>query len=228
MIIYGKQLFLYMLQKKPQDIVKVYLTKECDKKLFSKINRLNIPIQRADFKKAQAMAKGGNHQGFLAEIKPISFTELNELDSAKFFVMLYGLSDVGNIGAICRSAYAFGVDGVIISGIKSINMQGILRTSSGAALELPIIFCPNGLSTLNDLKQKGFCLYATDMSGEDIRKVNTKEEKKVLVMGSEGFGLPNKVIQKCNKKVKIHMARDFDSLNVSVATAILCDRMINE
>ncbi len=228
MIIYGKQLFLHMLQKKPLSIETVYLAKECDKRLFAKIKSLNVPIQRPDFKKAQAMAKGGNHQGLLADIEPIELSNLKDLSGAKFFVMLYGLSDVGNIGAICRSAYVFGADGIIISGIKSINLEGILRTSSGAALELPIIFQPDGLSVLNELKQKGFCLYATHMDGEDIRKVDKNEEKKVLVMGSEGEGIPKKAIQRCDKKVKINMVRDFNSLNVSVATAILCDRIINE
>lgn len=227
MIIYGKQLFLHVMKKMPSRIEKVYLAKECDKKLFSQIGRLNVQIEKLDFKKAQALAKGGNHQGFFAKIKPIDFYNLNEAKNAKFLIMLYGLSDVGNIGAICRSAYVFGADGVIISGVKSLNLEAIIRSSSGAVLDLPIFFAKDGLSAINELKQWNFCIYGSSMDGTDIRNVDKLEEKKVLIMGSEGEGIPKKALLKCDKTVKINMVREFDSLNVSVATAVLSDRIIN-
>lgn len=226
MILYGKQLFLHVLKNEPNRIEEIYLTKECEKGLFSRIKKLDVKIEKLDFKKAQALAKGGNHQGFLAKIKPLEFTNFEDLKSEDFLLMLYGLSDVGNIGAICRSAYAFGVGGVIVSGIKSLNLESILRTSSGAALELPIALVPDGLGVINELKQSGFYTYASDMSGKDIKDVKI-EDKKVLIMGSEGFGIPKKALLRCDKVVKINMVRDFDSLNVSAATAILCDRIIN-
>ncbi|PID47449.1 MAG: 23S rRNA (guanosine(2251)-2'-O)-methyltransferase RlmB [Proteobacteria bacterium] len=226
MIVYGKQLFLHVLEKMPQIIEKIYLAKECDKKLFNKIKSLNKEILRPDFKKAQALAKGGNHQGFLLEIKPLEFARLDDVKSEDFLLVLYGLSDVGNIGAICRSAYAFGVGAVIIAGVKSINLEGILRTSSGAIFDLPIVLKKDGLSLLNELKQSGFYIYASHMDGLDIRKAKIKD-KKVLIMGSEGFGIPKKVLAKSDEVVKIKMVREFDSLNVSVATAIMCDRMVN-
>lgn len=227
MIIYGKQLFLHVIEKMPDVIEEVYLAKECDKKLFSKIKRLHVEITKLDFKKAQALAKGGNHQGFFAKIKPIEFHALNEAKDAKFLVMLYGLSDVGNIGAICRSAYVFGADGVVIVGVKSLNLEAIIRTSSGAVLELPIYFEKDGLSAINELKQKGFLTYASAMDGVDIKSIDKNDDKKVLIMGSEGEGIPKKALAKSDKIVKINMIREFDSLNVSVATAILCDRIVN-
>ncbi|MFV0481484.1 MAG: 23S rRNA (guanosine(2251)-2'-O)-methyltransferase RlmB [Campylobacteraceae bacterium] len=226
MIIYGKQLFLHLLNRYPKRILNVFLAKECDKKLFSQIARLNVPIERLDSKKAQALARGGNHQGFLAQIEPVEFASFDVLKKEKFLVMLVGVTDVGNIGAIVRSIYAFGVDGLIISGVKQINMEGILRTSSAAAFELPICLMQNELDTLNELKQVGFELVAADMSGENVKDASFKD-KKVLIMGSEGDGLNKKVLNKCDKKVSIRMKRVFDSLNVSVATAILCDRMSN-
>ncbi len=226
MILYGKQLFLHVLKCKSSIIKKVFLTKECDKKLFAQIRRLNVPIERPDFKKAQSLARGGNHQGFLMEIEDLAFSSFDGVKDKDFLVMLYGLSDVGNIGAICRTAFIFGAGAVVIAGIKSVNLEGILRTSSGAALELPIVLIPDGLTALNELKQKGFTIYASDMNGEDIKEANI-QSKKVLVMGSEGEGIPKKALNKCDKIIKIKMQNDFDSLNVSAATAILCDRMIN-
>ncbi len=226
MIIYGKQLFLYVLEKKPHLFEEIYLAKECDDKLFAKIKKLGVKVIKPDFKKAQALAHGGNHQGFLAKIKPLEFACIDELKDEQFLLVLYGLSDVGNIGAIIRTAYALGIGGVVIAGIKSINLEGIIRSSSGAVFELPLVLVPDGLSLLNELKQKGFYIYASEMSGVDVKTVDVKE-KKALIMGSEGFGIPKKALAKCDEVVKIKMARKFDSLNVNAACAILCDRMAN-
>lgn len=227
MIIYGKQLFLHVLGKTPNKIRTVYLGKECDKKLFSRIAKLDVPIVRVDPKKAQGLARGGNHQGFLADIEPVEFASMESLKNESFLVMLYGLTDVGNIGAICRSVYAFGAGGLIIAGVKQLNLEGIIRTSSGAAFELPIVLAPDGLGVMNELKQIGFSLYGADMHGKDIREI-TIAQKKVLVMGSEGEGIPKKALERCNERISIRMVRAFDSLNVSAATAVLCDRIANE
>ncbi len=226
MIIYGKQLFFYLLEHAPEMLRTIYLTKECEKKQFSRIAALKLPIVRLDERRAQAMAKGGNHQGFLAEITPLEPTPLEALKEGKFLVMLYGLTDMGNIGAICRSAYAFGADGVIVAGIKHLGLENVLRTSSGAAFAMPIAHAPEGLSAMNELVQSGFTLYGADAKGEDVRTV-ALAEKKVLVLGSEGEGIPNKALHRCHYKVAIPMARAFDSLNVSAAAAVLCDRIAN-
>ena len=205
-------------------IEEVYLSKELDKKLFSKITRLGKPIVRLDAKKAQAMAKGGNHQGMFLKIADIEFTPFQSLKKDDFVVVLHGITDVGNIGAIIRSAYALGVDAIIVSGLKSLPLEALVRTSSGAIFEMPIALFHDSATLINELKQAGFTTYAATMDGEDVRQM-TFEGKKALVMGSEGDGLPAKIVGKCDKKVAICMQRAFDSLNVSVATAILCDRM---
>lgn len=215
-----------MLENMQDKIVSVYLSKECDKKIFNKIKNLNVPIEKLDFKKAQALAKGGNHQGFFAKIMPLEFVGLEDIKHKDFLVMLYGLTDVGNIGAICRSAYALGADGMIVSGIRQLNLENILRTSSGAALSLPIALEPDGLGCINELKQIGFTTYASAVGGESIKNISI-QQKKVLIVGSEGVGIPQKALQRCDRVISIPMARDFDSLNVSAATAILCDRIIN-
>jgi len=227
MIIYGKQLFFYLLTHQKEMLRKVYLAKECDKKLFSTIAALKIPIVRLDAKQAQAMAKGGNHQGFLAEISPIETASLDVIKGGKFIVVLYGLTDMGNIGAICRSAYAFGADGIVVTNIRQLQLEAIARTSSGALFELPLVLAPDGLSVLNELHQAGFTLYGADASGESAKNIKFAK-RKVLVLGAEGEGIPTKALAKCDEKIAILMARAFDSLNVSAAAAVLCDRMTNE
>ena len=150
----------------------------------------------------------------------------NEIKKGSFLVVLDEVTDVGNIGAIARSAYAFGADGLILSGVKTCNLEAILRTSSAAAFELPIAVCASTKDMMNELKQIGFSLYGADMGGVDVKEV-TFAPKRVLMMGSEGKGLSPKVKEKLDKVISIKMARAFDSLNVSAAAAILCDRIAN-
>lgn len=226
MIIYGKQLFLHLLNHYPSRIETVFLPKKCDPKLFSQIARVTQKICTIDERKAQAMSHGGNHQGFLAEIKDFELTPFNEIKQGSFLVILDEVTDVGNIGAIVRSAYAFGADGLILSGMKTCNLEAILRTSSAAAFELPIALCPSTRDMLNELKQIGFTLYGADMGGVDVKEV-TFAPKRVLIMGSEGKGLSLKVKERLDTVVSIRMSRAFDSLNVSAAAAVLCDRIAN-
>ncbi|MCH9812397.1 MAG: 23S rRNA (guanosine(2251)-2'-O)-methyltransferase RlmB [Epsilonproteobacteria bacterium] len=224
MILYGKQIFFYVSEHYPELIEEIYLAKEVDKKLFSTIAKLNHKIIKLDSKKAQSMARGGNHQGFLLKIKALDFSEISQLKKEQFLLVLVGLTDVGNIGAIIRSAYALGVDGVVISGVQSIAIEGIIRTSSGAALDMPMVLFKDTATLVNELKQAGFTTYSADMGGEDVRDVSCAT-KKALLMGSEGKGIPNRILKMSDKKIKINMQRSFDSLNVSAAAAILCDRM---
>ncbi|MCF6172655.1 MAG: 23S rRNA (guanosine(2251)-2'-O)-methyltransferase RlmB [Campylobacteraceae bacterium] len=226
MIIYGKQLFLYILNKYPEKLIKVQLSKKCDQKLFYKIKKACDDVILVDNKKAQALCHGGNHQGFIAQIEDIDFTDFSKVKNSSFLLILQGITDVGNIGAIVRSAYAFGVEAIIISGIKSINLEAIIRTSSGAIFEMPLVLQPNTLDIINELKHKDFTLYGADMDGQAVQNIKF-DEKIALMMGSEGEGIPNKIKTRLDKIISINMARDFDSLNVGVATAILCDRIFN-
>ncbi len=226
MIIYGKQLFLHVLKNYPKRLQTVYLAKKCDQKLFSSIANATSTIVRVDNQKAQSLAHGGNHQGFIAEIEPLRYSDFSTVKDGKFLVILNELTDVGNIGAIARTAYAFGADGLIVSGVKTLNLESMIRSSSAAIFELPVVLYPNALDMVNELKQTGFTLYGADMDGENVAQVKF-DEKVALVMGSEGEGINKKVKTKLDKMVSIKMARAFDSLNVSAATAIICDRIAN-
>lgn len=227
MIIYGKQLFLHLLKHHKDKLEEIYLAKEVQKDIFNQIAKVGLKIQKVDNQKAQALARGGNHQGFLAKVKDYEFATLNEIKKSDYLVILYGLSDVGNIGAITRTAYALGAGGIVIVGKNdNLAMQGVVRASSGAAYELPIALCSDGLSLINELKQVGFKIYAANAGGKSAKEFKF-ESKNALIMGSEGEGIPNKVLQKCDDILGINMRKDWDSLNVSVAFGILFDRIVN-
>lgn len=221
MIVYGKQVIFYIIEKHRNLIEEVYLAKELDKKTFSIFANLGVKIIKLDERKAQSLAQGGNHQGFLLKIKEFEFCSIDELKSKSFIVFLDEITDVGNIGAIARSAYALGAGAVVVSGINEIKMNNIIRTSSGAALDIPVYNCLGALDLLNDLKMSSYELICADMNGENLSNFVKSDSKKVLILGSEGKGVNKKILQRTNKQVRIEMKNSFDSLNVSAAAAIL-------
>jgi len=224
MIVYGKQIFLYILDRHPDIIKRFFFSKKIDEKLFKRVSKLGVKILNIDNKKAQSLARGGNHQGFLIEIEDFEFYDLKDVKDKDFIVVLYSITDVGNMGSIVRTAYALGADALVFCGVKNIKIENIIRTSSGAALDLPLIKYFNVYDLVNELKICGFEISVATLNGEDVRE-SRFGKKRVLILGSEGEGIPAKLEKKCDKRVKIVMERDFDSLNVSAAAAILCDRM---
>ena len=222
MIVYGKRIFYYILENHKNIVNEIILSKKLDKKEFAKLQKFNIPIKIADNKKAQSLARGGNHQGYFLDI---NFTpkekHLNELKSV---VVLDNITDMGNIGAIIRTAYSFGIDEVIVTGINELKWENVIRMSAGAAIDMPILVIKNILDVINNLKTSGFKIVGADMNGK--HSIENKG-KTALIMGSEGEGLSKRVKSKLDEVISIEMKRKFDSLNVSVASAILMDRIWN-
>jgi 23S rRNA (guanosine2251-2'-O)-methyltransferase len=227
MLVYGKQSVYYLIEHHAKKIQKLYLAKDIDKKEYSRLMKHDFEIKRIPQNAAVSMSKSGNHQGFLAEIEPLPRLSVADLKEPEFVVILSSLTDVGNIGAIVRTAYALGVDAVIVTGLKSLNFENVARTSSGALFDMPLVVENNIHDVINDLKTQGFGMYGAVLEGEDIRGLHVKG-KRALILGSEGYGLSARVVNKLDKKIKIQMQHDFDSLNVSAAGAILIDRMRDE
>ena len=224
MLIYGKQPVYYALERHKDRIKTLYLAKELDKKEYSALMKMGIEIKRIPEKAAQSMVKGGNHQGFIAEISQIVPYASPFLKKCDFVVILSSITDMGNIGSLIRSAYALGVDAIVISGIKEPNLEPMIRTSSGAALDMPLVIIHNIHDVMHELKQSGFQIYGAVMDGTDIRET-TFASKRALVLGNEGEGLSGRVQKSLDIGISIPMAHDFDSLNVGVAGAILMERM---
>jgi len=224
MLIYAKQPIYYLIQNYPNKIKTLYLAKELEKKEYSRLMKMNFEIKRIPNEAAQKMTKNANHQGFLAEIEDYELSDYKSFLDKEFVLVLSNLTDIGNIGALVRSAYALGVDGIVVCGIRNLTVEGVIRTSTGALFDMPLALEHNIHDVLNDLKMSGFRSYGADMGGSDIRDAKITQ-KRVLVMGSEGDGLSSRVLSKIDEVVSIKMSHEFDSLNVSVAGAILMDRM---
>ncbi len=224
MLIYAKQPIYYLLEHHPQKIRTLYIAKEIEKKEYARLVRLGIPIKRIPNEAAVKMSKGAAHQGFLAEVDDIVFEDYRKFLSSEFVLVLAGVTDVGNIGSLVRTAYALGVDAIIATNVSKLPLDAVARVSTGALFDMPFAVEKSIYNVLNDFKTSGFELYGADMGGKDIREVPIAK-KRVLVLGSEGKGLPKRVVSKLDKVVSIKMKHAFDSLNVAVAGAILIDRM---
>ncbi|MCW8895564.1 23S rRNA (guanosine(2251)-2'-O)-methyltransferase RlmB [Sulfurimonas sp.] len=224
MLIYAKQPINYIIKNHPERIKTLYLAKEIDKKEYSRLMKMNFEIKRIPSDAAGKMCKNASHQGILAEVDDFKLYDYQSFLNREFVLVLSGLTDIGNIGAIVRTAYALGVDAIIACGVKQLPFEGILRTSTGALYDMPFALESNIHNVMNDLKTSGFTTYGADMGGTDIRDVKVKQ-KRALFLGSEGEGLTSRVSSKLDEVVSIKMSHEFDSLNVSVAGAILMDRM---
>lgn len=219
MIIYGKQTCLYVLEHHSKIIDEIYFGKEIAKDLFVRFSRLKKPILRLDSKKMQALAKGGNHQDFILKVNFVESSFKTFKDLSRILVLV-GISDVGNIGSIFRSSYAFGVDLIISS--NTFNLSGVARASSGAFFDMPYVVHNDILSLANELRMSGFTLIGSSASGSNK---HIDSSKWALFLGSEGEGLPKRLLGKMDNIMGIKM-RNFDSLNVSVAAGILINRMV--
>lgn len=225
MVVYGKHIAELVLLKHSEKIQAIYLAKEIDKKQFHAFSKLNVPLLRVDSKKAQSLARGGNHQGYLLEISPLKPLEFSIVKTMQFVLVLCGINDIGNLGSLFRTSFVLGVDGIVLCGLKEFKQEGAKRTSAGAMLDMPFAFVPNVLDVINELKFASFTLYGTSPKGIHLTQI--PKGKKALFLGNEGEGLSSKVLNKMDTNLMIPQKREFDSLNVSTAGAILIDRIIN-
>ena len=146
--------------------------------------------------------------------------KLGEDDEA-LVLILDGITDPHNLGAILRSADQFGADLVMIPERRSVQAnETVVRVSSGAAQYVPISVVTNLAREIGVLKDNGFWIYGADMAGENSYKTEFAK-KSAIVMGSEGNGISQLVRKNCDYIVSIPMQGHIDSLNVSVATGIL-------
>ncbi len=224
MLIYGKQPVFYAIERHKDRIKTLYLAKEIDKKEYGLLMKMGFEVKRIPENAAQSMVKGGNHQGYIAEISQIVPYASPFLKKCGFIVVLSSITDMGNMGSLVRSAYALGVEALVITGIREPNLEALIRTSSGAALDLPIVVIHNIHDVMHELKQSGFTLYGATLNGTNVREMSF-DSKRVLFLGSEGEGLSGRVEKGLDHGISIEMAHDFDSLNVGVAGAILMERM---
>ena len=175
-----------------------------------------------------------NHQGLVAFASAYQYSTVEamlEEAAAKnedpFLILLDGVTDPHNLGAIIRSAECVGAHGVIVPERRSVGLTpAAVKASAGAVEHMKVARVVNLSRTIDELKARNIWTYALDMDGVDYEKVNFKGGV-ALVVGSEGEGVSRLVVEHCDQKVSLPMAGHIDSLNASVAAGIMMYRVLS-
>ena len=187
-----------------------------------------IPVVEAERSKLDYMSSGTRHQGVVAVASERNYYSVDEiLDYAKekgeapFLVILDGVEDPHNLGAVIRSAECLGVHGVIIPKRRAVGLTStVAKASAGAVEHVMVAKVTNLASTIDDLKEKGLWLYAADMGGDTYYDTDLTGPA-AFVLGSEGFGISRLVKEKCDFTVSIPLYGSVNSMNVSCAAAVI-------
>jgi 23S rRNA (guanosine2251-2'-O)-methyltransferase len=170
-----------------------------------------------------------DHQGCIAVRAKVQYYLVQDVIShvigngeAPLFLVLDGITDIRNIGAIARTAWCAGVHALIIpdKGIGALNDDAIL-TSAGALEHLPVCRVNSLLKTIDELHMNGIRVFAADMDAPGSVFECNMTEPCAIILGSEEKGIYPALLKACDEKIKIPMARDFESLNVSVAAGVI-------
>ena len=219
MYVYGKNVAKEMLNKK-EKINKAFLyNKFNDNEILSSLKKQNIKIKyltRDELNKIES----GNHQGIILEVDDYKYSSLDDLND-DIIVMLDHLEDPHNFGAIIRTCEAAGVKNIIIPKDRSVKVtSSVIKVSVGAIENVKIALVNNLVNTIKELKQKGYWIIGTDMQGTDYRDIDYSG-KIILVIGNEGKGLSRLTEENCDFIASIPMRGKVNSLNASVAAALI-------
>ncbi len=230
-IVAGRNPVIAALSSSQRDIECVYLLSGSDAgKVAGKIVALakekGIPIKEAGQAKFDSLCPGLNHQGVAAVVSAYNYSSVEDILAAdaekdSFIIICDGIEDPHNLGAIIRTAEASGASGVIIPKRRSAGLSpAVCKASAGAVEFVPVARTANIANTISELQKAGYWVFAADVGGINWRKADYKG-KTVLVVGSEGRGVSRLVRERCDAVVSIPMYGKTNSLNASVAAALI-------
>jgi 23S rRNA (guanosine2251-2'-O)-methyltransferase len=230
-LIVGRKAIIEALQSGKQ-LERIYLQTTIHGPAIDDIRRLAeqylVPINKVPIEKLDNF-NVSNHEGCVAVISKIQYQDLQQVISfiveqgqVPLFLILDGITDIRNIGAIARSAFCFGVNAIIIpdKGVGALNEDAIL-TSAGALEKIAICRVNSLMKAVDDLHMNGIKVFASEMTS--TKKLYDLELKDpvAIVMGGEEHGVYPALMKICDEQFQIPMTGDFESLNVSVATGII-------
>lgn len=228
-IVYGTHAVIEALKANTGN--KLYIQDDLRGKNLEKIKDLatekKVSISWMSKKNLQELTDGAVHQGFVLRVSAFAYTELEDMleqtekEENPLILILDGLTDPHNFGSLLRTADATNVSGVIIPKHRSVGVTPVVaKTSTGAVEHVPIARVTNLSQTLDNLKAQNFWIFGSDMNGTPSTKWNTSG-KLALIIGNEGKGISTNIKKQVDEMITIPMKGHVQSLNASVAGAIL-------
>ena len=196
--------------------------------LFSEAKERGVPVEYVERGVLDRMAEGGNHQGVAARVTDFAYSSLEDIFACAeergeklLIVLLDGITDPHNFGAIVRSAECFGAHGIVIPSRRSVGVtETVVKVASGATEHMRIAKVTNINDTIRELKERNVWVYACDFGGKPPKCADLKDNT-ALVVGSEGTGVHRLTRELCDGVVTIPEYGKINSLNASVAAGVV-------
>jgi 23S rRNA (guanosine2251-2'-O)-methyltransferase len=230
-LVIGRKAVVEALQK-GQQLERIYLQTAVHGDSIDQIKKLaaemQIPINSVPVEKLNNF-NVFNHEGCVASISKIQYQNLQDVISfivdkgeVPLFIILDGITDIRNIGAIARSAFCFGVNAIIIpdKGVGALNEDAIL-TSAGALENIAVCRVNSLMKAVDEMHMNGIKVFASEMKAAKKSFEIDFTEPCAIVMGGEEHGVYPALLKICDEQFQIPMPGDFESLNVSVATGVI-------
>ena len=220
-------------------IDKIFLKHDTTGDLTRELTRLaserNIPVQRVPVEKLNRLTRK-NHQGVVAFISPVPYYDIEEIVTRVFeegrmpaIIILDGITDTRNFGAIARTADCAGFDAIVLPDHGSVSVTAeAIKTSAGALFHIPVCRCRNLLDTVRVLRASGIKVFgASEKASHDYTGADFKAPA-AIVMGAEDVGISPKILRECDDLVSIPIRGNISSLNVSVAAGVMMYELVRQ
>jgi len=203
--------------------------------LFKLINKNNIPFQYVPVEKLNRIT-GKNHQGVISYISEINYHNIEQLIPSVFekgenplLIILDGITDIRNFGAIARTALCAGVHAIIIPVRKSAQINAdAIKTSAGALLEIPVCRTDKPAQTIKFLRDSGLQIIGLNEKSSILYWDTDLSAPTALIMGAEDTGISEPILKLCDKQLKIPVDKKIGSLNVSVASGVILYEVLKQ
>ncbi|HVE85424.1 MAG TPA: 23S rRNA (guanosine(2251)-2'-O)-methyltransferase RlmB [Myxococcales bacterium] len=232
--VYGLRPVLEALRARPGEIEQLYVSQgevpsRHAAEIFSRAREAGVRVQKLPRERLATLAQGGVHQGVVAELRELDYADVADLlEEARsrrqppLLVVLDGIQDPHNLGAIIRSAHALGAHGVVIPKDRAVQVTGaVTKAAAGATEHTRIARVTNLSRALEEMKEAGLWVAAAEPASDQALWDARLDGPLALVVGAEGSGVRENVLKHCDLKVRIPMAGKVASLNASVSAGLL-------
>ncbi|HEV8433709.1 MAG TPA: 23S rRNA (guanosine(2251)-2'-O)-methyltransferase RlmB [Thermoanaerobaculia bacterium] len=228
MIIYGVNPVLEAIRSHPERVRYVGVAREQNarhQRLIAEAKTKGVAVRNLAADQIDRLAGRGVHNGVIAEISQQAYADFEDAIAAEattFVLILDGITDPQNLGAILRVADGFGVNLVVIPEHESVGLTPVaVKASAGASEWVAVAQVTNLARAIEALQKRGFWVYAAAAEGDSPSAIDFSG-RVALVLGNEGKGIRRNVLEHCDRVVTIPMRGHVDSFNVATAAAILC------
>lgn len=240
-LVWGVNPVLEALRSKPDRVDRLLyaegaLNPKVAGEILSRARTAKLKVAQVPREKLSALTDGGVHQGVVLELRELEYVELPQLIEASkqsewpgLIVVLDGLTDPQNVGAIIRSAHAFGAHGIVMPKDRAVGITGaVAKASAGAVEHVPVARVTNISRALETLKEAGFWSAAADPEGTQTIWEARLDSPIALVVGAEGPGVREGVLKHCDFRLRIPMRGQVASLNASVSAAVVLAEIVRQ